>query len=79
MVCSYYGSNILKSMIFFCIAFVGYGGMGPGFISASLDIALKYTGVIIHVHNHLYYMIIMYNIHKYITYHHNYNIKLRTL
>ena len=33
-------------MIFLCVAFVGYGGIRPGFSSASLDIASRYAGVI---------------------------------
>ena len=51
MVCSYYGNNILKSMIFLCLAFIGYGGVGPGFLSASLDIAPRYAGVIMGIAN----------------------------
>jgi ACS family sodium-dependent inorganic phosphate cotransporter-like MFS transporter 5 len=51
VVCSYYGNTILTSMIFLCIAFVGYAAIGPGYLSSSVDIAPKYAGIIMGLAN----------------------------
>jgi ACS family sodium-dependent inorganic phosphate cotransporter-like MFS transporter 5 len=51
VVCSYYGNTVLTSMIFLCIAFAGGGSIGAGYISASVDIAPKYAGIVMGIAN----------------------------
>jgi ACS family sodium-dependent inorganic phosphate cotransporter-like MFS transporter 5 len=51
VICSYFGNTILTSMIFLCIAFAGGGGIGPGHSSATVDIAPKYTGIVMGIAN----------------------------